>query len=142
MLRSQEIRNKAPEMDSLRLGSGWKVEELSKPQIIVESSYGHSHPGSAHLDILVEEACKGVNAKGGRPAKFFVTDICDGQAQGHDGMNYSLASREFMASMIETHVEATPYDAGVFIASCDKSMPAHLMAVARLDMPAVVVLVE
>ncbi|MBE6044834.1 MAG: dihydroxy-acid dehydratase [Clostridium thermopalmarium] len=139
MLRSQEIRNKAPEMDSLRLGSGWKVEELSKPQIIVESSYGHSHPGSAHLDILVEEACKGVNAKGGRPAKFFVTDICDGQAQGHDGMNYSLASREFMASMIETHVEATPYDAGVFIASCDKSMPAHLMAVARLDMPAVVV---
>lgn len=139
MLKSQEIRNKAPEMDSLRLGSGWKVEELSKPQIIVESSFGHSHPGSAHLDVLVEEACKGINDKGGRPAKFFVTDICDGQAQGHDGMNYSLASREFMTNMIETHVEATPYDAGVFIASCDKSMPAHLMAVARLDMPTVVV---
>lgn len=139
MLRSQEIRAKAPEMDSLRLGSGWKVEELSKPQIIVESSFGHSHPGSAHLDVLVEEACIGVNNKGGRPAKFFVTDICDGQAQGHDGMNYSLASREFMTSMIETHVEATPYDAGVFIASCDKSMPAHLMAVARLNMPTVVV---
>ncbi|QGU94827.1 dihydroxy-acid dehydratase [Clostridium bovifaecis] len=139
MLRSQEIRAKAPEMDSLRLGSGWKIEELSKPQIIVESSFGHSHPGSAHLDVLVEEACIGVNNKGGRPAKFFVTDICDGQAQGHDGMNYSLASREFMTSMIETHVEATPYDAGVFIASCDKSMPAHLMAVARLNMPTVVV---
>ncbi|MCY6957721.1 dihydroxy-acid dehydratase [Clostridium brassicae] len=139
MLRSQEIRAKAPEMDSLRLGSGWKEEELSKPQIIVESSFGHSHPGSAHLDVLVEEACTGVNSAGGRPAKFFVTDICDGQAQGHDGMNYSLASREFMANMIETHVEATPYDAGVFITSCDKSMPAHLMALARLNMPTVVV---
>ncbi|WP_251862236.1 dihydroxy-acid dehydratase [Clostridium sp. Marseille-Q2269] len=139
MLKSQEIRLKAPEMDSLRIGSGWKVEDLSKPQIIVESSFGHSHPGSAHLDILVEEACIGINNKGGKPAKFFVTDICDGQAQGHDGMNYSLASREFMANMIETHVEASPYDAGVFITSCDKSMPAHLMALARLNMPAVVV---
>ncbi|WMJ80936.1 dihydroxy-acid dehydratase [Clostridium sp. MB40-C1] len=139
MLKSQEIRLKAPEMDSLRLGSGWKVEELSKPQIIVESSFGHSHPGSAHLDKLVEEACNGVNSSGGRAAKFFVTDICDGQAQGHDGMNYSLASREFMANMIETHVEATPYDAGVFITSCDKSMPAHLMALARLNMPTIVV---
>ncbi|ABK62176.1 MULTISPECIES: dihydroxy-acid dehydratase [Clostridium] len=139
MLRSQEMRLKAPEMDSLRIGSGWKVEELSKPQIIVESSFGHSHPGSAHLDGLVEEACIGINNKGGRPAKYFVTDICDGQAQGHDGMNYSLASREFMANMIETHVEATPYDAGVFITSCDKSMPAHLMALARLNMPTVVV---
>lgn len=139
MLISQEMRLKAPEMDSLRIGSGWKVEELSKPQIIVESSFGHSHPGSAHLDVLVEEACVGVNNKGGRPAKFFVTDMCDGQAQGHDGMNYSLASREFMANMIETHVEATPYDAGVFITSCDKAIPAHLMALARLDMPGVVV---
>ncbi|WP_125153565.1 dihydroxy-acid dehydratase [Clostridium rectalis] len=139
MLISQEIRAKAPEMDSLRLGSGWKVEELSKPQIIIESSFGHSHPGSAHLDKLVEEAFKGVNINGGRAAKFFVTDICDGQAQGHDGMNYSLASREFMANMIETHVEATPYDAGVFITSCDKSIPAHLMALARLNMPSVVV---
>lgn len=139
MLKSQEIRSKAPELDSLRLGSGWKVEDLSKPQIIIESSFGHSHPGSAHLDTLVEEAYKGVFQKGGRPAKFFVTDICDGEAQGHDGMNYSLPSREMMANMIEIHVQATPYDAGVFITSCDKSVPAHLMAIARLDMPAVLV---
>ena len=139
MLKSQELRDIAPEIDSLRLGSGWSVDELSKPQIIVESSYGHSHPGSAHLDILVEEACKGVYNKGGRPAKYFVTDICDGESQGHDGINYSLPSREIMADMIEIHVQATPYDAGIFITSCDKSVPAHLMAIARLDMAAILV---
>jgi len=139
MLKSQELRTKAPEIDSLRLGAGWKLEDLEKPQIIVESSFGHSHPGSAHLDTLVEEACQGVYENGGKPAKFFVTDICDGESQGHDGINYSLASREIMTDMIEIHVQATPYDAGVFITSCDKSVPAHLMAIARLDMPAVFV---
>ena len=139
MLRSQEIREKSPELDSLRLGAGWKVEDLGKPQIIIESSFGHSHPGSAHLDVLVEEASKGVYECGGRPAKYFVTDMCDGESQGHDGINYSLASREYIANMIEIHVQATPFDAGVFITSCDKSMPAHLKAIARLNMPAVVV---
>lgn len=139
MLRSQEIRKKAPEMDPLRIGAGWKVEDLSKPQIIIESTFGHSHPGSAHLDVLVEAAYKAVENNGGKPAKYFVTDICDGQAQGHDGMNYSLPSREYIANMIELQVGATPFDAGVFIASCDKGMPAHLKAIARLDMPAVVV---
>lgn len=139
MLRSQEMRLKAPEIDSLRIGSGWKIEDLGKPQIIIQSSFGHSHPGSAHLDILVEEAYNGVFEDGGRPAKFFVTDMCDGEAQGHDGMNYSLASRDMIANMIEIQTEATPYDSGVFITSCDKSMPAHLMAIARMNMPAIVV---
>jgi dihydroxy-acid dehydratase len=139
MLVSQELRKKAPEMDSLRIGMGWEIEDLSKPQIIIESTYGQSHPGSAHLDQLVEAAYKGVVSKGGKPAKFFATDICDGQAQGHDGMNYSLASREYIANMIEIHIGATPYDAGVFIASCDKGMPAHLQAIARMDIPSVVV---
>lgn len=136
-MKSQQLRKLAPELDSLRLGSGWKIDELSKPQIIVESSYGHSHPGSAHLDKLVDEAGIGIKAKGGRAANYFVTDICDGEAQGHDGMNYSLVSRDIMAAMMEIHVKATPFDAGVFIASCDKSVPAHLMAIARLDMPAI-----
>lgn len=139
MLKSQQLREIAPEIDSLRLGSGWSVDELSKPQIIVESSYGQSHPGSAHLDILVEEVCNGINNKGGKPAKYFVTDICDGESQGHDGINYSLPSREIMTDMIEIHVQATPFDAGVFITSCDKAVPAHLMAIARLDMPAILV---
>ncbi|MBU3184938.1 dihydroxy-acid dehydratase [Clostridium estertheticum] len=139
MLKSQKLREIAPEIDSLRLGSGWSVDELSKPQIIVESSYGQSHPGSAHLDILVEEVCSGINNKGGKPAKYFVTDICDGESQGHDGINYSLPSREIMTDMIEIHVQATPFDAGVFITSCDKAVPAHLMAIARLDMPSILV---
>ena len=136
-MKSQQLRKLAPELDSLRLGSGWKIDELSKPQIIVESSYGHSHPGSAQLDKLVDEAGIGIKEKGGRAANYFVTDICDGEAQGHDGMNYSLVSRDIMAAMMEIHVKATPFDAGVFIASCDKSVPAHLMAIARLDMPAI-----
>ena len=136
-MKSQQLRKLAPELDSLRLGSGWKIDELSKPQIIVESSYGHSHPGSAHLDKLVDEAGIGIKEKRGRAANYFVTDICDGEAQGHDGMNYSLVSRDIMAAMMEIHVKATPFDAGVFIASCDKSVPAHLMAIARLDMPAI-----
>lgn len=138
-MKSQELRKLAPEIDSLRLGSGWSIDDLSKPQIIVESSYGHSHPGSAHLNKLVEEAGKGIHDAGGRAANYYVTDICDGEAQGHDGMNYSLASRDIMAAMMEIHVKATPFDAGVFITSCDKSVPAHLMAIARLNMPAVLV---
>lgn len=138
-MKSQELRRIAPELDSLRLGSGWSIGDLSKPQIIVESSYGHSHPGSAHLNLLVDEANQGIDAKNGKAANYYVTDICDGEAQGHDGMNYSLVSRDIMAAMIEIHVKATPFDAGVFISSCDKSVPAHLMAMARLDMPAIFV---
>lgn len=138
-MKSQELRKLAPELDSLRLGSGWSIEDLSKPQIIVESSYGHSHPGSAHLNKLVEDAGKGINDAGGRAANYYVTDICDGEAQGHDGMNYSLVSRDLMAAMMEIHVKATPFDAGVFITSCDKSVPAHLMAIARLNMPALLI---
>ena len=63
MLRSQEIRDKAPEMDSLRIGMGWSVEDLSRPQIIIESTYGDSHPGSAHLNTLVEEVYEGIIKK-------------------------------------------------------------------------------
>ena len=136
-LNSQRVRALAPENDPLKIGMGWTVEDLDKPQILVESTFGDSHPGSAHLDKLVDEAGIGIKEKGGRAANYFVTDICDGEAQGHDGMNYSLVSRDIMAAMMEIHVKATPFDAGVFIASCDKSVPAHLMAIARLDMPAI-----
>ena len=61
MLRSEEARKLAPEMDPLRMGMGWKVKDLSKPQIIVEISFGDSHPGSAHLNIFVDEAVKAIN---------------------------------------------------------------------------------
>ena len=138
-LRSQKYRELSPELDPLRIGTGWKVEDLSKPQVIIESTFGDSHPGSAGLLELVEEARTGVAEEGGHGARYFTTDICDGEAQGHDGINYSLASRDAIANMIEIHANATPFDAGVFVASCDKGMPAHLMAVGRLNIPSVVV---
>lgn len=138
-LISQKMRELAPELDPLRIGTGWKPEDLSKPQIMIESTFGDSHPGSGHLDILVEEVRKGVDAAGGHGARYFATDICDGESQGTDGINYSLASREMIANMIEIHGNATPFDGGVFLASCDKGMPANLMGLARVNVPSVVV---
>lgn len=138
-LRSQEMRKLAPELDPLRIGTGWKPEDLSKPQVMIESTYGDSHPGSGHLHILVEEVRKGIEEAGGHGARYYCTDICDGESQGTDGINYSLASREMIANMIEIHANATPFDAGVYLASCDKGMPGNLMGLARADVPAVVV---
>lgn len=138
-LKSQEMRKLAPELDPLRIGTGWKPEDLSKPQVMIESTYGDSHPGSGHLNILVEEVRKGIEEAGGYGARYYCTDICDGESQGTDGINYSLASREMIANMIEIHANATPFDAGVYLASCDKGMPGNLMGLARADVPAVVV---
>ena len=138
-MRSQDVRRLAPEMDPLRIGMGWSVEDLGKPQILVESTFGDSHPGSAHLLEFVDLACEGVRQAGGRAARYFATDICDGMAQGHDGINYSLASRDMICNLIEIHERATTFDAGVFIASCDKAVPAHLMAIGRTNLPTVMV---
>ena len=138
-LKSQQMRKLAPELDPLRIGTGWKPEDLSKPQVMIESTYGDSHPGSGHLHILVEEVRKGIEEAGGYGARYYCTDICDGESQGTDGINYSLASREMIANMIEIHANATPFDAGVYLASCDKGMPGNLMGLARADVPAVVV---
>jgi dihydroxy-acid dehydratase len=138
-MRSQDIRKIAPEMDPLKLGMGWSLEDLAKPQIIVESTFGDSHPGSAHLLQFSEKAVKGIAEMGGKGARYFTTDICDGIAQGHDGINYSLASRDTIANMIEIHVNSSAYDAGVFVCSCDKGVPAHLMAIGRVNIPSIVV---
>ncbi len=138
-MRSEELRKIAPEMDPLYMGMGWTDSDLAKPRIIVESTFGDSHPGSAHLMGLVDRAVKGISEAGGKPARYFATDICDGMAQGHDGINYSLASRDIIADLIEIHVNATPFDGGVFIASCDKGLPANLMGLGRVNVPAVVV---
>lgn len=136
---SQEVRKVAPEQDPLRMGMGWTVEELSQPQIMIESTFGDSHPGSAHLMPLVDETCAGAREEGGRPARYFTTDICDGMAQGHDGINYSLVSRDMIANMIEIHAGATPFDGAVFVSSCDKGVPAHLMGIGRVNTPCVLV---
>ena len=139
MLKSQEIRKIAPEMDPLRMGMGWTADDLAKPQILIESTYGQSHPGSAHLLNLAQRASAGANAAGGKGALYFATDICDGMAQGHDGINYSLPSRDIIADLVEIHANATTFDGGVFLASCDKSVPALLMAIGRINIPAVFV---
>ncbi|MBQ3653821.1 MAG: dihydroxy-acid dehydratase [Synergistaceae bacterium] len=138
-LTSQKLRKIAPELDPLRIGTGWKPEDLDKVQIIIESTAGDSHPGSGHLFKLVEAVRKGVADAGGYGARYFCTDICDGESQGHDGINFSLASREMIANMIEIHANATPFDGGVFISSCDKGMPGNLIGMARVNIPSIMV---
>ncbi|MBE5979710.1 MAG: dihydroxy-acid dehydratase [Paenibacillaceae bacterium] len=138
-LRSQQVRKIAPEMDPLKMGMGWSVDDLERPQIIIESTFGESHPGSAHLLELVDQAANGIYESGGRGARYFATDTCDGMSQGHDGGNYSLVSRDMICNMIEIHNNATPYDAGVFVASCDKAVPAHLMGIGRINIPSIVI---
>ncbi|MDF2547352.1 MAG: ilvD2 [Anaerosolibacter sp.] len=138
MLKSQKMRSVAVEMDALKMGMGWSSGDLDKTQIFLQSTWGDSHPGSVHLDKLVLAAEERLNKLGAKPAKYTTTDICDGIAQGHDGMNYSLLSREMIANMIEIQALATPFDGGMFICSCDKGVPAHLKAIGRLDMPSII----
>lgn len=134
-----DIRNNAPEIDALRQGMDWDCEDIERYQILIETVYGDSHPGSTHLDRLAKMADDGIKYRGAKPSHFTATDICDGIAQGHDGMNYSLASREIIAAMCEIHAKANGFDGAVFISSCDKAVPAHLMAMARLNLPSVFV---
>ena len=138
-LISQKMRRLAPELDPLRIGTGWKPEDLSKPQIYISSTFGDSHPGSGHLDKLVEAARDGIARAGGHGARYYCTDMCDGESQGTDGINFSLASREMIANMIEIQANATPFDAGIYMASCDKGLPGNLMGLARVNIPSVVV---
>ena len=125
------------QFDALEMGSGWDDTDVTKPQIMIEDVYGDSHPGSVHLHQLAEQAKYGVFEKGGYPAQYHTTDICDGCAQGHDGMNVVLASREAIANMVEVHASAVPWDGIILSSSCDKSIPAHLKAAARMDIPTI-----
>lgn len=138
-LISQKMRALSPELDPLRIGTGWSPEDLSKPQVLIESTFGDSHPGSGHLDSLVEKVREGVRDAGGYGARYFCTDMCDGESQGTDGINYSLASREMIANMIEIQANATPFDAGVYIASCDKGIPGNLIGMMRVNIPSIFV---
>ncbi len=125
------------QFDALQMGTEWDEEDILKPQILIDDVYGDSHPGSKHLLGLNQQAAIGVYEKGGKPAEFHVTDLCDGCAQGHNGMNFILASREVIADMVELHASVCPWDGMVLISSCDKSIPAHLKAAARMDMPTI-----
>jgi dihydroxy-acid dehydratase len=136
-LRSQRLREVNFQGDALRLGMNWTEEDLGKPQVLVESAYGMGHPGTFHFRGLVEEVSNGVFEAGGKPAEFVVSDICDGVVQATHGMSYSLISRDIMAAMVEIHALGHPHDAMVLISGNDKSVPAHLVAMARCDLPAV-----
>lgn len=135
--RCERVRDLWSQVDALMMGMNWTREDVEKPQILVDDVQGDSHPGSYHLDVLSEEASIGVYEAGGRPAKFHVTDICDGWAQGHEGMNFILCSRGIIADMVEIHASVIPWDGMLLLSGCDKSTPAHLMAAARMDIPTI-----
>jgi dihydroxy-acid dehydratase len=135
--RSKKARREWIQIDALSCGTGWDEKDLTKPQILIEDVFGASHPGSYHLNGLAEEASIGVFQEGGKPANFHGTDLCDGWAMLHDGMNYILPSREVLCDLVEVHGRVIPWDGVVLISSCDKSIPAHLMAAARLNIPAI-----
>lgn len=136
---SQLGRQQSPEADSLRMGCGWGRQETDKAWILIETTSGDSHPGSIHLGELAQFVDKGILSVGGTPAHYTCTDICDGIAQGTAGQHYSLPSREVMTMACEMHAKAGHFDGAVFTSGCDKSLPAHLIAMLRLNLPALVV---
>ncbi|MCK4594043.1 dihydroxy-acid dehydratase, partial [bacterium] len=130
-------RDLAPEAVPLRLAAGMRPEEADRPWILVESSAGETHPGSSHL-LRLSELCAGeVRRAGGAPYRCFCTDLCDGVAQGTPAMGLSLAGREIYALATELHARGGHADGVLFVSSCDKSIPAHLLAAVRLNLPAV-----
>ncbi|NVB83525.1 MAG: dihydroxy-acid dehydratase, partial [Kofleriaceae bacterium] len=136
-LRSQGLRKINFQGDALRMGMNWTEEDLGKPQILVDSAYGMGHPGTFHFRPLIEEISNGVFEAGGKPGVFYASDICDGVAQATTGMSYSLVSRDVMAAMVEIHALGHPHDAMVLLSGNDKSVPAHLSAIARCGLPAI-----
>jgi dihydroxy-acid dehydratase len=135
--KSKKIRKEWLQVNALCCGMDWDETDLKNPQVLIEDVFGDSHPGSVHLDGLGKEASIGVFQEGGKPARFHGTDICDGWAMLHNGMNFILPSREVICDLVEVHGRVIPWDGMVVISSCDKSVPAHLMAISRLNIPAI-----
>jgi len=115
----------------------WTEEDLSKPQVLVENAWGMGHPGTFHFEPLITEVSHGVFEAGGKPGVFTVSDICDGVVQATAGMSYSLVSRDVIAAMVEIHALGHPHDGMVLISGNDKSVPAHLLAIARCNLPSI-----
>ena len=118
---------------------GFTGEQIEKPLIAIANTWNELHPGHAQLNRLAAKVKEGVWMSGGMPAEFNTISLCDGLAIGHGGMRYILPSREVIADSVELTVEAHRYDAMVLIGSCDKIIPALLMAAARVDIPTIVV---
>ena len=124
---------------SLLRSLGLSTEEIEKPWVAVVNSWNEIVPGHVGLRKIAEAVKSGVRTAGGTPFEFNTISVCDGMIQGTTGIRYSLPSREVIADSIEVMVEAHRFDAAVFIPSCDKSVPGHLMAAVRLNLPSIVV---
>jgi len=116
---------------------GMGDEDLTKPQIGVASSWNEITPCNLSLDRLAKAVKAGVHAAGGYPLEFGTVSVSDGISMGHEGMHYSLVSREVIADSVETVMLAERFDGSVLLAGCDKSLPGMLMAAARLDLASV-----
>jgi len=116
---------------------GMGDEDFAKPQIGVASSWNEITPCNLSLDRLAKAAKAGVHAAGGYPLEFGTISVSDGISMGHEGMHYSLVSRDIIADSVETVMLAERLDGSVLLAGCDKSLPGMLMAAARLDLASV-----
>ena len=113
--------------------------EIAAPWIAVANSWNEIVPGHVHLRKVSEAVKKGIRKAGATPFEFDTIGVCDGLCQGTTGMRYSLPSRDLIADSIEVMIEAHLFDGLVLIPSCDKTVPGHLMAAARLNIPSIVV---
>ncbi|ROS73518.1 dihydroxy-acid dehydratase [Cellulomonas sp. PhB143] len=118
-------------------GVGLGDEDFAKPQIGVASSWNEITPCNLSLDRLAQAAKDGVHAAGGYPLEFGTISVSDGISMGHEGMHFSLVSRDVIADSVETVMQAERLDGSVLLAGCDKSLPGMLMAAARLDLASV-----
>ncbi len=140
-MRSDTIKKgfqRAPHRSLLR-ACGVTDEEMDRPFIGVANSFTDIVPGHIHLNTVAEAVKTGINNAGGVAFEFNTMAICDGIAMNHEGMRYSLASREIVADTVESVAMAHQFDGLVLIPTCDKIVPGMLMAAARLDIPSIVV---
>ena len=124
---------------SLYYASGYTDEELAQPMVGIICAKNELIPGHIELDRISEAVKAGVRMAGGTPVEFPAIGVCDGIAMGHEGMKYSLVTRELIADSVECVAKAHQFDALVMIPNCDKIVPGMLMAAARLDLPTVFV---
>lgn len=140
-MRSDVIKKgpqKAPHRSLLK-ATGLTEEEINRPLIGVVTSQNDIIPGHINLDKIVESVKKGVLMSGGTPIVFPTIGVCDGIAMGHEGMKYSLVTRELIADSIECMVKAHAFDALVLIPNCDKIVPGMIMAALRLNIPSIII---
>jgi len=124
---------------SLLKACGFTNEELKKPLIGIANSYNEIVPGHIHLRQIVEAVKAGIREAGGVPVEFGVIGVCDGIAMNHEGMKYSLPSRDIIADSIEIMAIAHAFDGLVLVTNCDKITPGMLIAAMRLDIPSIII---